>query len=43
MNEQEVLNTQIELKLPLGAVNIVLSALSGVGYLIITSGIGVKI
>lgn len=32
MNEQEVLNTQIELKLPLGAVNMVLAALAKAPY-----------
>lgn len=32
MNEKEVLNTQIELKLPLGAVNMVLAALSKAPY-----------
>lgn len=32
MNEQEVLNTQIELKFPLGAVNIILAALAKAPY-----------
>ena len=32
MNDQEVLNTQIELKLPLGAVNMVLAALAKAPY-----------
>ena len=32
MTEQEVLNTQIELKLPLGAVNMVLAALAKAPY-----------
>jgi hypothetical protein len=32
MTEKEVLNTQIELKLPLGAVNMVLSALAKAPY-----------
>jgi hypothetical protein len=32
MNEQEVLNTQIELKLPLGAVNMVLAFLAKAPY-----------
>jgi hypothetical protein len=32
MNEQEVVNTQIELKLPLGAVNMVLAALAKAPY-----------
>lgn len=32
MDEKEVLNTQIELKLPLGAVNMVLAALAKAPY-----------
>lgn len=32
MTEQEVLNTQIELKLPLGAVNMILGALAKAPY-----------
>lgn len=32
MNEQEVLQTQIELKLPLGAVNYILGALAKAPY-----------
>jgi hypothetical protein len=32
MNEQEVMSTQIELKLPLGAVNMVLAALAKAPY-----------
>lgn len=32
MTEQEVLNTQIELKLPLGAVNMILAALAKAPY-----------
>ena len=32
MNEQEVLNTSIELKLPLGAVNMILAALAKAPY-----------
>ena len=32
MNEQEILNTKIELKLPLGAVNMVLAALAKAPY-----------
>ena len=32
MNEQEVLKTQIELKLPLAAVNVVLAALAKAPY-----------
>ena len=32
MNEQEVLSTPIELKLPLGAVNVILAALAKAPY-----------
>lgn len=32
MNEQEILQTQIELKLPLGAVNMILGALAKAPY-----------
>jgi len=32
MNEQEVLNTQVELKLPLGAINVIMAALAKAPY-----------
>jgi len=32
MNEQEILKTQIELKLPLGAVNVILASLAKAPY-----------
>lgn len=32
MNEQEILQTQIELKLPLGAVNVIMAALAKAPY-----------